>query len=68
MKDNYCDKSVVCCATCMYWGGERSFDGLGRFDYNSRDTGTCNQVGWKGFGGGQTEGRNQCSDYVPLHR
>lgn len=58
------DKSLVCCATCAFWGGCRQFDGIGCFTYNMNNPyGNCNQVGWKGFSGSKTNAIMQCPDY-----
>ena len=64
-----CDKSMKMCATCMYWGGQREFNGLGMYtiDLNNQ-YGTCNQVGWKGFSGTQVSANMQCPDYEAQHR
>lgn len=64
-----CDKSMKMCATCMYWGGWRQFDGLGLYTFDMRNPdGTCNQVGWKGFGGARVNAWFQCPDYIAQNK
>lgn len=66
---NKVDKSMKMCATCMYWGGWRKFDGLGTYTYDMNNSnGTCNNLGWKGFSGAQVSANAQCTDYEPQHR
>lgn len=69
MNECKCDKSVKCCATCSFWGGDRTFDGLGTYTYDlDRLNGPCNQMAWKGFSGAQVPANFICPDYNAQHK